>query len=152
MMRNDDFFDDRLMVPQPYSRRLYYSGMLTILSVAVSMHLRMYEFTALATVVLVNSINYWRHPIKGWRRNLDMACAYGVCLYQMSVSFSLTEQWYFIGYWSTLIIAVSSYSIARRYGRVHRNPDLSSRWHMGIHIFGNISNVILYYGLHLQRI
>ncbi|MCP4399932.1 MAG: hypothetical protein GY801_21825 [bacterium] len=149
-MKRDDFLDERLMLPKPYSRRVYYSGMFSIISVAVSMYLGMYAFSVLSTVVLVNSINYWRDPVKGWRRNLDMVCVFAACMYQMNVSFRLANQWYFIGYWTTLILALSSYSIARRYGRVHRNPDLSSWWHMGIHIFGNISNVILYYGFSLQ--
>ncbi len=37
--------------------------------------------------------------------------------------------------------------IARRYGRVYHDFDVASKWHMGIHIWGNISNVILYYEL-----
>ena len=149
-MKNDEC-GVRLIIPQPYSRRLYYSGMLSLLSVAVSLHLRMYEFTMLAAIVLLSSLNYWRYPIRGWRRNVDMVCVYGVCLYQVGVSFSLANPWCFLGYWLTLIIAGSSYGVARRYGRVLRNPDLASRWHMGIHLFGNVSNLILYYGLHLQR-
>jgi hypothetical protein len=151
VMQSDNCLAEKLMLPKKYSRRIFYSGMLSIISVAVSLYFGLYDFTIIATVVLVNSINYWRHPVTGWRRNIDMICAIGACLYQMIVSFGLESQGYFMSYWITGFLAIFSYRMARRYGRISRNLDMASRWHMGLHIMGNASNVILYYGFSLQQ-
>ena len=150
-MQSNSYADEELMLPKIYSRRVFYSGMFSIVSVVVSMYFGLYDFTLIATIVLVNSINYWRHPITGRRRNIDMICAIGACLYQMVASFYLTNQWYFAAYWVTAAVAIFSYITARRYGRVYRNLDVASKWHMALHFFGNVSNVILYYGFSLQQ-
>ena len=86
-----------LMLDEPHSRRVYYSSMLSAISALVAFHYELYDFTLLAVIVLVNSINYWRHPIPGWRRNLDMICAAGACWYQMFASFDLHSQLFFMG-------------------------------------------------------
>lgn len=136
-----------MMIPGEYSQRLFYSGMLTIVSVAVSLNLGLYTFSLIGAAVLVNSINYWRYPIAGPRRNIDMAFAIGACLYHMQASFGLESEPYFTAYWIVTSFALYSYAVARRYGRRHNNPDMASRWHMSLHVFGNVSNVILYLGL-----
>ena len=151
LMQSDNCLPEKLMLPKKYSQRIFYSGMLSSISVAVSMVFGLYDLTIIATLVLVNSINYWRHPVTGRRRNFDMMSAIGACLYQMVASFGLESPGYFMGYWITIIFAIFSYCMARRYGRVYRNMDMASKWHMGLHIMGNTSNVILYFGFSLQQ-
>ena len=138
------------MLEEPYSRRVYCTSMLAAVSALVAFSVGRYDFTALAVLVFVNSINYWRHPVPGWRRNLDMLSAAGACWYQMVASFDLHSQFYFIGYWVTLAMAVFCYQMARRHGRVYLDFDRASRWHMGLHVLANMSNLLLYYGFGLQ--
>ena len=76
-MQNDAFVAQEPLLEEPYSRRVYYSSMLSAISVLVALQFELYNFAVLAVIVLANSINYWRHPIPGWRRNLDMICAFG---------------------------------------------------------------------------
>ncbi len=147
IMNHQPASHEQLIVPKKYARRLYYSGMVSIISVVVSLYLGMYDFTLIATGVFVNSINYWRHPIQGWRRQIDMLWACGGCLYQMHASFRVESYAYFLGYWVMVALALVSYRVARRYGRVEHDFDASSKWHMSLHLWGNISNMILYYGL-----
>ena len=149
-MHEEALATQQLMLDQSNSRRVYYSSMLSAISVLAAFHFELYDFTLLAVMVLVNSINYWRHPIPGWRRNLDMICAAGVCWYQMFASFNLHSQFFFMGYWIMLAIAIFAYLMARRHGRLYQDFDMASRWHVGLHIFANISNVILYCGFGLQ--
>jgi hypothetical protein len=150
MMKSENLPEEHLMIPKKYSRRVFFSGMLAIISVVVSLYYGLYDFTIITTFVLVNSINYWRHPVVGMRRNIDMLFAIFACIYQMLASFSLINKWCFLGYWITVFLAIFSYCLARRYGRVKHNLDAASKWHMGLHIWGNTSNVILYYGFSLQ--
>lgn len=138
------------MQSEQYARRVYCSSAIAIVSVIVAFHFQLYDFTVLAALVLVNSINYWRNPVTGWRRNLDMLCAFSACAYQMVASFRLLSEPYFVAYWLTLAIAVFSYVMARRHGRKYQDFDSASKWHVTLHVFGNISNVFLYNGFSLQ--
>jgi hypothetical protein len=149
-MQNEALATPIPMLDETHSRRVYYSSMLSAISALVAFQFELYNFTLLAVLVLVNSINYWRHPIPGWRRNLDMLCAFGACWYQMFASFDLHNQLFFMVYWITIAIAVFCYQMARRHGRIYQNFDMASRWHIGLHVFANISNIMLYYGFSLQ--
>ena len=68
----------------------------------------------------------------------------------MFVSFQLHSPLYFMGYWIMLAIGSFAYLMARRYGRLYQDFNMASRWHMTLHVFANISNVLLYYGFSLQ--
>ena len=68
----------------------------------------------------------------------------------MFASFELQSQLFFMGYWIMLAIGVFAYLMARRHGRRYQDFDMASRWHMTLHLFANISNVLLYYGFSLQ--
>ena len=50
---------------------------------------RQYDCCLLAAIVLFASVNYWRHAVKGMRRNVDMFCAVGGLLYQVSAFLAL---------------------------------------------------------------
>jgi hypothetical protein len=139
------------MLSEQYARRVYCSSFLAIVSMMVAFNFKLYDFMFFATLVWINSINYWRHPMASWRRNLDMAVAFSACTYQIVASFNLHSQPYFVAYWITLSIAVYSYAMARRHGRKYLDFDRASKWHVNLHVFGNVSNILLYYGFSLQQ-
>jgi hypothetical protein len=123
-----------------FSRRILSICFLSLVSAAVAAQCGLYDCMGVALAVFVNSINYWRHPTHGIRRNLDMLTAFTGCVYQIHKSFSSrTQMLYFV----CLYCGVSCYGFAR----FCKSKYYSSLWHCGIHIFGNIGNVVLYYGL-----
>ena len=100
-----------------------------------------YDCAALTFCVFVTSINYWRNPVYGLRRNIDITAAVLTCGYQTYKSFSIESGMYYrIG----LSIALMMYPIS---WMVYKNNLwLSTILHGCLHIIGNISNCILYVG------
>lgn len=149
-MQNETCFSEQRVLPEEFSRRLFYTSQLSGISVLLSLYYGQYDFAAFAVLVLFNSINYWRYPVRGLRRNVDILCAAAACLYQMQASFGLGSQLYFTAYWVTALAGVFSYHMARRSDQLQGDVDAASRWHMGLHVFGNVSNAFLYHGFSLQ--
>ena len=134
-----------------YSRRLFYSSFLAILSVYSAWYNRLYYATIRSFLVLCTSVLYWNDPKEGFIRKIDMISANGCIGYQWlydSMKLSMIP-WTF--YTATIIGCLLCYFNARHYGRKPRPDfDMASRWHMCIHILGNIGNLILYDGIGRQ--
>lgn len=101
------------------------------------------DFVLLASGVLVFSILYWSHPSHGARRRCDVAMATVSLSYSLGRSFELASAGDRLAYWAVLFAGVGCYLAARR----SPCPDISSLCHAGLHLCGNVSNVVLYRGL-----
>ena len=64
-----------LIVPRKYSRILVCTSSTTILTVMRAIETNMLECALLSFLLLLTSMNYWRCPHHGWRRNTDMLLA-----------------------------------------------------------------------------
>jgi hypothetical protein len=92
--------------------------------------------------VYVNSINYWRHPVNGFRRNLDMC--WGILGLVISVSTSgcsTNAIPYRIMTFSACLMYPLSY-----YFYWKKQYIIATFIHSMIHIFGNIGNIYLFTG------
>lgn len=90
--------------------------------------------------VWVTSINYWRNPVYGWRRNLDLTYVPFALTYQL---YRARNMPFFTDYCIITGVAVMCYPVA---WYLH---TIGWAWggivaHSGIHVFGNIANLILY--------
>ena len=143
---------EEVMLPAEFSPKLLRSSWLTLGSIAASYHFRQYDCCLLACVVLAASLNYWRHAVKGARRNMDMICATGGLAYQLFMRshelISKRLHLIFMAYLTGAACGVISYLQARTNG-ARKRYDRASDWHRWLHFWGNVSNVILYYGLSL---
>jgi hypothetical protein len=91
--------------------------------------------------VYVNSINYWRNPTFGLRRNIDIGYAvYGV-IYQSFVAYSLPV--FPKLYFALITLSVASYPISYLF-HWKKQYIASTFAHSLIHLFGNIANIALY--------
>lgn len=91
--------------------------------------------------VFVTSIQYWSHPTRSWRRNLDMTYVISSIFYQMYRSIGSQ---YAVYYYVMLFMAIACYPLS-----LHVYPRhlwLSVVIHGMLHVFAHISNVILYSG------
>ena len=133
------------LLPKKYSNRIFYVAFINLSSAALALYYKQWDFLTVVFGVMCNSLNYWRHPTNGLRRKVDMTWVFIGCTYQMAKSMTLEIE-YLIAYWLAVVLAISSYALARYYGRTKLDFDTSSRVHTGIHFFGNLSNIILYIG------
>jgi hypothetical protein len=131
-----------ILILQPeYSRRIVLISHVIWISILTSASYGLYFCSLLALTVWATSQIYWSYPVKGLRRSLDMACASASLIYHFGLSISsLTKPQLYL---SLLAVALSFYFLARR----AQNQNYSSFYHCLMHIFGNISNLVLYSSL-----
>eukprot|EP01134_Creolimax_fragrantissima_P000393 CFRG0393T1 len=77
-------------------------------------------------MTLLCSINYWRHPTWGWRRNIDIAVAVCGLISHLWWSTLLTGV-YLVLYLIFLGSALSCYKQARSYGQINRIDIMTSQ-------------------------
>lgn len=97
-----------------------------------------------ALVVLLTSLNYWRNPVKGWRRTADMTAVFGAALYHAYCCVAVCQD-PLVQVLYPLVVANSGYCYMQ--ARKAPNQDVSSAWHCGLHVLGNAANVLLYQGI-----
>ncbi|OQR90536.1 hypothetical protein THRCLA_09294 [Thraustotheca clavata] len=132
------------LVTQPqYSSRLLKSSCLTAFSALSAARHDLWMCSLIATLVLLTSINYWRYPTKGWRRNMDMFAVAGGLVYHLYLSLSCQVQFYQILYY--VLIANSIFCYFKSI--TCPNKNISYLWHIGMHAVGNMGTLALYYGL-----
>ena len=68
----------------------------------------------LAALVLATSVNYWRFPVDGVRRRLDMACANFAFMYQLLYSSRSAPPSAQLAYFVTVVVGGAFYLGALR--------------------------------------
>ena len=134
----------RLVLPPHLSRRIFYTSFLILGSVASAVANDLPVSAAMAVSLLATSLNYWRHPIFGWRRNLDVFVATTSLFYQLAIlsadAPAPARSLYFI----TVGCGGVCYLRSRWQGIYHGDRSTSSLYHCGLHLCGNIGNLVLY--------
>ena len=133
-------------VPRSESRIMFATSLLTTLSCAASAYSGLYDCLFTSSAILFCSMNYWRKPEYGWRRNVDIVNTI-VCLsYQLYIchSIEITLRAYYL-FLTTL--GVAGLVLGQRLPG--RAATLS---HSSGHVFGNIANMFLYKGFVNLRI
>lgn len=89
----------------------------------------------------VNSVNYWRKPEYGLRRNVDIVSACSCLIYQNVIVYNNIPNahvyWYLIG------ASASMYPISYIFYWMHWYK-MSTMCHILLHIIGNIAHISLY--------
>jgi hypothetical protein len=136
-----------------YSRRLFYSSTITVLSVYSAWYNELYYAMMRSLLVLSTSLIYWYNPTDGLRRQIDIISSNGCIGYQyiyMSRELPLIT---WIVYTITIMACIGCYAMARYYGRKYEPDfDMASQYHISIHILGNLGNIILYDGIGIHYI
>ena len=90
-------------------------------------------------IVYLASINYWRNPVLGWRRNIDIATA---CICVTCQTISVRNHPNFNQYIITMFLGTLFYPVSE-YLRYKNFMHLSTLSHSMIHIVCNIANYLL---------
>lgn len=132
------------VLPPPQARKLFLSSHLTAVSVAAAAYRGAYGCAAATSVVLGTSRNYWRHPVRGARRNADMAAVAACAAYQIAVARGSSRRKEF---GAIVTMAAVLYAGARAAA-----SSVRSSWlHLGMHVLANVANVVMYEGLNLAK-
>jgi hypothetical protein len=106
--------------------------------------LQVYEGVVVTASVFICSINYWRRPEYGIRRNIDITNNVLCLLYQTWRSFYVSPVYTF-GFIISTYTGVGCFFLGRYLDRI--NVMYGTYLHSCVHILGNIGNLILYIGL-----
>ena len=132
-----------LLAPPTYSKRIIAVSFLSLGAAAFAVSRGVYDIMAVPLVVFTTSINYWRHPVRGWRRNTDIAVVTVCIAYQM---YRAQECKHRFKVYITLALGAPCSAISWAFEH-YNNQHMSSLFHCGIHILGNIALVLLVIGL-----
>ena len=135
---------EKLVLPPRFSRRILIASTLTWSSIASAAYNALPINFVLAASVYATTLNYWRYPVFGWRRNVDMLCSFGALGYQAVVTAYQTSDAGRHMYWAAICCGGGCYALARYVSKTRGNLDVGSKFHVGVHVMGNVGNLILY--------
>jgi hypothetical protein len=139
---DEDGLFEGMCVPRPQANYILYLSGLSFVSAFYGFYRGHYFFACLPLTVACTTILYWINPIDCWRRYIDMFVAIGGMTVQLL--FAINAE-YAIPYYLFKISAMICYPIGHYFHNLG-HIWLGTLWHSGIHILGNIANVILYSG------
>lgn len=141
-----------LTLPIPQAHFIWYCAWLSLPSAIYAYtHPATAHFAPIPAAVFATSLLYWRNPIRNsWRRKLDIAV----------VSTGLSHHMYYAvynparthtpdtthNYLALIGMSMTSYVVSQYYS-YHRLYWPAAYTHASIHLFANIANIVLYYGI-----
>lgn len=116
------------------------------MSIITSLYLNLFDCFLLSSIIFFTSINYWRYPIKGFRRNIDIIAVICSCIYQTFLALQIYLIYSYL-YFLIILLCMKCYVNAIK----QTDKKYSSNWHCCIHILANIANIVLYIGLYSNK-
>ena len=126
------------MLPRPHSAKIFRISFASLGSVCASVVMGQYGCAVAPLAVFVTSINYWRDPRRGARRNLDIATCVVGCGYQSYLAYTVECYPYF----ASVGCGLGCYTVSRML-RLRGRLEASSIAHCGVHVSGNVGNMLL---------
>ena len=106
-----------------------------------------YDLAAVPGGVFLTSVNYWREPVYGWRRNLDMSYVACALVYQNYRAYHLlsssSQMSALLTYYTLMGIGMVCYKLSVH---LYKKKDIwsSTYVHCLVHVLANTANVFLY--------
>ena len=120
---------------------------LSFLSSIYALYCGVYDLAIVPGGVFLTSVNYWRYPIHGWRRNLDMSYVASALVYQNYRAYYMATEGhdYILLYYALMFFSMICYPVSLH---LHKKKDLwgSTYVHCLLHVVANIANLVLYGG------
>jgi hypothetical protein len=130
-----------ILSPKQYSC-IYKVSFLSLVSTGYACYRGHYGLAFVPGGTFITSIIYWRKPDYSWRRYLDMTyVTSGLCYQLIRAYYSEYPRLYY----TTAGIAVLFYGLGIHFYK-KKQYWCSTYAHCMLHVFGNISNLILYSG------
>ena len=140
--------EPKFVCPLNYACRMFTSSTLFIFNILHGYYNGLHDCSTWILLCWINSLNYWRYPIEGIRRNIDLVSALFATYHHYYCSYEITNgHIYRIG----MIIFCSWYCMALYFGRIKNNKHYSSICHVNIHCTAIIFNIWLFSQLYDSR-
>ena len=135
------------LYPNQYNL-LWRSSWCSLIGGSYAIYTQHYSHAIACYAILLTSLNYWQYPTpRSWSRFLDMTCVKLALAHHLITAYSMSNA---IPYYSTLFVALVSFQVGLElYKRDYWWASVYA--HMMVHIFGNISNIVLYSSVSLDR-
>jgi hypothetical protein len=134
-------FDENVYnIPKNQSDLLFYISIFIAVSAAYAFSKKQYDLFVLSTFALITSLNHWRDPQIGIRRNIDLAIIWFGAIYIFLRAMIL--QIYSISFWIFYIAALLSFVFG---WRLFLNGYIwhSTIMHCILHICTNLSIILM---------
>jgi hypothetical protein len=128
---------NELIVPLKYASLIKKCSSAMLIPICVSLYRRHYDLSSSYAIVMMTSINYWRKPTKGWRRNLDISC---VCLSAAYHLYRARKSRMPILYYGLTFIGASCYPLSY----YCQNVKKGIYFHIFLHFIAHIANIFMY--------
>ena len=132
---------------QKYSSFIFRVSFISFLSSIYALYCGVYDLAIVPGGVFLTSVNYWRYPIHGWRRNLDMSYVASALVYQNYRAYYMATEGhdYILLYYALMFFSMICYPVSLH---LHKKKDLwgSTYVHCLLHLAANVANVLLYSG------
>jgi hypothetical protein len=135
-------FVDGCILEQDQYKILWTTSWFTLPTAITAYYNNYYFSSALSTCVLLTSLNYWRKPVRGFSRNLDMAATYFSITYHF---FRAKNSQYAYIHYPLVLIGLSCYPIGNYYYK-KKQYWKSTYLHGSLHFIANLSYTILFSG------
>ena len=140
---DEDGLFNSCLYPKKHNSFLYSTAWLSLTSGMFAIYKKHYDLAIVPLGVWLSSILYWHNPVyHSWRRTIDVTVVRTALVYQLWRARSAE---YKNPYYATVGIACCCYPLSS-YFLSQKNYSLSVFSHSLVHIFGNVSNFILYQG------
>ena len=141
---NNTTLENDCVIKYEHYSFIYRISFLCFFTSIYALHSECYELAAIPGGVFLTSVNYWRRPTYGWRRNLDMGYVMSAVIYQNYRAYYMTSAmvlWYYF----FMILGVVCYPVGVY---LHKKNDLlgSTYVHCLLHLAANVANILLYSG------
>jgi hypothetical protein len=138
--------NELLVLPPSQSIIIWRTSFISVVSIGYSIYYQKYDLCIISSGLMINSLNYWKHPLKhSWYRYLDILFAQ-IALYYEFYCIYLKKK-YFL--YLLCFIGIQCYILSRNIRNTKYNISIHGVWlstllHCGIHILGNILNILLF--------
>lgn len=129
-----------LILEKKYSKLIYYNSFNLLITSMFGFYKNYYINALTILSVFITSINYWKHPIKGLRRNIDIMI---VCLSILYNSYYVYDCLYSHYYINIIILGIMIY-IFSVILHTKKYFWLSTLLHCKVHLLSNIANYLLF--------
>lgn len=120
---------DELVLPEPYNWVLWTTSWTAIGPILIFVNNGQYDLAIPPSIIFLTSVNYWRYPIRGWRRNMDISfIVLSVIFHTYKVYATDIQTLYFLN----LLCCLLSYQLSNYYLNLG-DLETSTFWHATLH-------------------
>jgi hypothetical protein len=130
------------IVPVEQATKIFRFSFLTFVPIFTSLYYEKYDIMMMPLTVFITSISYWKEPIYGWRRNIDILAVVVGSGYQLLYFPICSHKVYCF---TSMIMGTGCYVLSWFFHK--KNINWSCNFHCGTHIFANLTLLLLITGL-----